>query len=243
MGASVLSVEARGANGKASGRGRQARVKNDECAQSPHFIRFHYNLSIKFCNFFIHKTTTILKDGGHRMNEQIFHRLYDHYHKDVFQFLIYLTKDRLTAEDLSHEVYIRAIKSYGSFRQDASEKTWLFAIAKNVAIDHFRKQKVRNQYGGDGFEWEKEQLISESPSPEYKTMLNEETRQVFDALELCTGDQKIVILLRYIQQMSIQETAEILNWTEAKVKTTQHRAIQRLRETLTKLEGRGTEHA
>ena len=176
-------------------------------------------------------------------HEQLFHRLYDQYHNDVFQFLIYLVKDRPTAEDLSHEVYIRAIRSYEKFRQDSSEKTWLFAIAKNVAIDHFRKVKVRSKHSQDFFDWETEQLIAPQQSPEESALFNEETRRLFEALEQCSGDQKMVVILRYIQQLSIQETAEVLHWTESKVKTTQHRAIQKLKILLAKHHERGNEYA
>ena len=177
------------------------------------------------------------------MKEKLFHRLYDQYHNDVFQFLIYLVKDRSTAEDLSHEVYIRAIKSYEKFRKDSSEKTWLFAIAKNVAIDHFRKISVRSKHSLDFFDWEKEQLLAPQQSPEENALFNEQTRQLFEALEQCSGDQKMVIILRYIQQLSIQETAEVLRWTESKVKTTQHRAIQKLKKLLEEHHERGNEYA
>ena len=184
-----------------------------------------------------------MKDGGQRMNEQLFHRLYDQYHSDVFQFLIYLLKDRSTAEDLSHEVYIRAIRSYKNFRKDSSEKTWLFAIAKNVAIDHFRKVNVRSKHSLEFFDWEKEQLLSPEKSPEQNILFNEQTNQLFEALDQCSGDQKMVIILRYIQQLSIQETATVLQWTESKVKTTQHRAIQKLKMLLKEHHERGNEYA
>ncbi len=177
------------------------------------------------------------------MKEELFHRLYDQYHSDVFQFLIYLVKDRSTAEDLSHEVYIRAIRSYEKFRKDSSEKTWLFAIAKNVAIDHFRKISVRSKHSLEFFDWESEQLVSPQQSPEENALFNEQTRQLFEALEQCSGDQKMVIILRYIQQLSILETAEVLQWTESKVKTTQHRAIQKLKMLLEEHHERGNEYA
>ncbi|MBM7610445.1 RNA polymerase sigma-70 factor (ECF subfamily) [Lysinibacillus composti] len=168
--------------------------------------------------------------------ESIFHRLYDQYHQDVFQFLIYLVKNRTVAEDLSHEVYVRVLKSYERFQGRSSEKTWLFAIAKNVAIDYFRKNSVRSSRNFDAFDWETEQLVSPTKSPELILELNDDLRQLLTALEKCTGDQKMVVIMRYIQELSIAETAEILNWTEAKVKTTQHRAIKNLREILTQNE-------
>lgn len=177
--------------------------------------------------------------GGGNMNEQVFHRLYDDYHYDLFRFLMYMIKDRQAAEDLSHEVYIRAIKAYESFQNKSSEKTWLLAIAKNVAIDYFRKQKVRRKHAFDFYDWETEQLISNEQSPEDLTIFNEKTAQIIKALDLCTGDQKMVIVLRYIQQMSILETATILHWSEAKVKTTQHRAVQKLKSLLQEREKEG----
>lgn len=161
--------------------------------------------------------------------ESIFHRLYDSYHRDVFQFLIYLVKNRSMAEDLSHEVYVRALRSYERFQGRSSEKTWLFAIAKNVAIDYFRKSTVRASRSFDAFNWETEQLVSPDKSPEMVTELQEEMGQLLEALEKCTGDQKMVIIMRYFQELSIAETAAILSWTEGKVKTTQHRAIKQLR--------------
>lgn len=166
------------------------------------------------------------------LHDSVFHRLYDAYHQDVFQFLIYLVKNRSLAEDLSHEVYVRVLRSYDQFSGKSSEKTWLFAIAKNVAIDHFRRQAVRQKHSLDYFDWETEQLHSTAPSPEENVVRNEEFKQLEEALENCTGDQKMVIILRFFQELSISETAQILEWTEAKVKTTQFRAIKVLRERL-----------
>ena len=72
--------------------------------------------------------------------------------------------------------------------------------------------------------------------PEDSVMLNDEMKTLLVALDDCTGDQKMVIIMRYFQELSIAETAQILSWTEGKVKTTQHRAIKALRERLS--EGR-----
>ena len=58
----------------------------------------------------------------------------------------------------------------------------------------------------------------------------------------CTGDQKMVIVMRYFQELSITETAEILNWTEGKVKTTQHRAIKAFRRNCNRAFGEGGNH-
>lgn len=160
------------------------------------------------------------------------------YHQDVFNFLFYLTRNHTISEDLSHEVYVRVLKSYERFEGKSSEKTWLFSIAKNVAIDYFRKKQVRDKHAFSTFDWETEQLVSSSPTPEQFLELNDQIRQLLVALEECTGDQKMVIIMRYIQDLSIQETAEILGWTVSKVKTTQHRALNYLRQLMEHNEGK-----
>lgn len=166
------------------------------------------------------------------MRQAIFHRLYDDYHQDVFNFLIYLVKNRAAAEDLAHEVYVRVLRAYDRFEGKSSEKTWLFSIAKNVAIDYFRKMAVRERHTFATFDWEVEQLVSPTETPEEFAELSDQMRELLEALERCTGDQKMVIVMRYFQELSILETAEILGWNEAKVKTTQHRAIKQLRKIL-----------
>ncbi|EGA89613.1 RNA polymerase sigma factor SigX [Planococcus donghaensis MPA1U2] len=171
------------------------------------------------------------------MKDSVFHRLYDEYHQDVFQFLIYLVKNRHLAEDLMQEVYIRAFRAYDRFEGRSSEKTWLFSIAKNVAIDHFRKAAVRSKHSMEYFDWETQQLVSSEKLPEEVSLLNEDKIFLYKALDSCTGDQKMVVIMRFFQDLSISETAEVLAWTEGKVKTTQHRAIKALREKLIAREG------
>lgn len=166
------------------------------------------------------------------MDDSVFHRLYDEYHHDVFKFLVYLTGDRTQSEDLMHEVYVRVLRAYGGFEQKSTEKTWIFSIAKNVAYDYFRKKNVRNKHHHHSFDWETNELVSTGLLPDEFVFLNDERKQLLKALQTCTEDQKMVIIMRYFQDLSIAETAAILNWTESKTKTTQHRAIQALKKKL-----------
>ncbi|MDW0111652.1 RNA polymerase sigma factor SigX [Sporosarcina saromensis] len=173
------------------------------------------------------------------MDDSVFHRLYEQYHHDVFNFLIYLTGDRHQSEDLMHEVYVRVLRAYAGFEGKSSEKTWLFSIAKNVAIDHFRKKAVRQKHHFDQFDWEESVLVSSTGLPDEVAALNEDMQQLLRVLNTCTGDQKMVIILRYFQELSITKTAETLGWSEGKVKTTQHRAIKVLQKKLNALSEEG----
>ncbi|MBS4173317.1 RNA polymerase sigma factor SigX [Bacillus sp. FJAT-49736] len=171
--------------------------------------------------------------------DSVFKEIYNKYHQDLFQFLIYMVKNRDVAEDLTQEVYIRVLKSYHHFEGKSSEKTWLFSIARNVAIDHFRKQKSLKNRMMEVFDWNKNQVSDLGPLPEEIAMKNENIRLLYQCLDFCTKDQKMVIVLRYLNNLSISETAEILNWSESKVKTTQHRALAALRKWMNEKDQKG----
>ncbi|WLR53148.1 RNA polymerase sigma factor SigX [Bacillus tianshenii] len=160
---------------------------------------------------------------------ELFQQIYERYHQDLFRFIFYMVKNREQTEDLVQEVYIKVLKSYDRFEGKSSEKTWLFSIAKHVTIDWFRKQKRRNIADGMDDELIHAMIDDDSPLPEEIAVLNEEIQQVYACLKTCTDDQRMVIVLRFLQSFSIAETAEVLGWTESKVKTTQHRAMKALK--------------
>ncbi|SES36479.1 RNA polymerase sigma factor SigX [Salipaludibacillus aurantiacus] len=168
-----------------------------------------------------------------------FERLYETYHHQLFQYLFYLVRSRETAEELVQEVYIKVLNSYETFEGKSSEKTWLYSVAKHVAIDWIRKQtRKKRKSDGKEYEWTEREFEVEdrAPLPEEIIVQKDEVQQVYRMLEKCSEDQQQVVLLRFVQSLSISETAEILGWTESKVKTTQHRAIKTLKKHLEKAE-------
>lgn len=188
--------------------------------------------------------TTIFMNGCGEMMNSVFHDLYEKYHQEIYQFIYYMTKNRETAEDLVQEVYIRILKAYERFEGKSSEKTWMYSIARNVTIDYFRKQKGWKDKIFANFDWNRQSIEDYQPVPEEVAILNEDIQNLYQCLNRCTTNQRSVIILRYIQGMSIAETAEILTWSESKVKTTQHRAlkaIKKLLEDLSAKEGSGIE--
>lgn len=160
--------------------------------------------------------------------EDTFQKIYEKYHHDLFQFLFYMVKNREQAEDLVQEVYIRVLKSYDKFEGRSSEKTWLFSIARHVAIDWFRKQKKIRHRLLEKFDWDKQQIEDNQPMPDEVTLQNEQIQWMYRSLDICSIDQRSVLILRYLQELSITETAEALGWSSSKVKTTQHRALKQL---------------
>ncbi|WP_223703511.1 RNA polymerase sigma factor SigX [Sutcliffiella deserti] len=169
----------------------------------------------------------------------VFQELYEKYHHDVFQFLFYMVKNKEQAEDLVQEVYIKVLRSYDRFEGKSSEKTWLFSIAKHVAIDSFRKQKGWKSKLLETFDWNTQQVKDNAPLPEEIAVQNDQVQQMYQCLDKCKVDHRLVLILRYIQALSIQETAQILGWTESKVKTTQHRALKVLKAHMEELQEKG----
>ncbi|MGE8203689.1 RNA polymerase sigma factor SigX [Heyndrickxia sp. NPDC080065] len=161
--------------------------------------------------------------------ENQFYQFYEKYHQSLFQFLFYMVKSREQAEDLVQEVYIRVLKSYHQFENRSSEKTWVFSIARHVAIDSFRKQKRWKHRIADTFDFETNQISDHSPLPEDIALQNESIQLMYRCLNNCKIDHRMVLILRYIQSLTISETAAVLGWTEGKVKTTQHRALKALK--------------
>ncbi|MFA9559989.1 RNA polymerase sigma factor SigX [Evansella sp. AB-rgal1] len=166
-----------------------------------------------------------------------FDRLYVTYHHSLFQYLFYMVRNREVAEELVQEVYMKVLTYYGSFRGNSSEKTWMYSIAKHVGIDYIRSNnRQKRKWKGKQYEYGEVAyaIPDQAPLPDELLLHKDELQHVYRSLEKCTIEQQQVILLRYVQSFSIFETASILGWSEAKVKTTQHRAIKMLKQLLVK---------
>lgn len=150
-------------------------------------------------------------------NETIEH-LFELYADEIYRYARYSTPESVDAKDVVQEVFLRAIRSWDSFRRDASPRTWLFQIARNYIYDLLRKKRVERSY----LEKHKPDLSEVSVPFETLVVLEQAVTQL-------THDKREVFTLRGVQDFSIQETAKILGWSQSKVKTTFHRAIRDLR--------------
>ncbi|MBU9712491.1 RNA polymerase sigma factor [Evansella tamaricis] len=151
------------------------------------------------------------------------------YSDDVYHFLIYRIGFR-EAEDLMQEVFIRAWKGMDSYNGDASPKTWLLSIARNLALDEYRSNKKRIWQKMISFE-PKHDIRSEE-TPEEILQWNERKRQIYHGIRKLKGNYRDVMILKGIQELSVKETASALNWSENKVRLTYFRAKDALKREL-----------
>jgi RNA polymerase sigma-70 factor, ECF subfamily len=147
------------------------------------------------------------------------------YSDRIYTFLVYRmgTSD---VEDLVQEVFIRALNSMDSFKRNANPKTWLYSIARNLAIDELRK-KQRQRLSITSFSQSNHEAAS-LETPETLLFLNEENRELLAKINKLKTNYRDVLLLRGMNGLDVKETAEILNWTENKVRVTYHRACKKL---------------
>ncbi|WP_100333854.1 RNA polymerase sigma factor [Bacillus alkalisoli] len=161
-------------------------------------------------------------------NEQQISDWFQQYSDDIYQFLLYRLSST-DVEDHVQEVFIKAFRGSKRFKGDSSPKTWLFSIARNVAIDELRKRKREKWKSMLLFENKsKEEQGSTDLTPEKLYFLSEEHKEIITAIHSLNDTYQEVLIMRGVKELSVEETAEVLGWSHAKVRSTHYRAKQAL---------------
>nr|WP_309101105.1 sigma-70 family RNA polymerase sigma factor [Fredinandcohnia onubensis] len=155
-----------------------------------------------------------------------FEELYDLFFLDVYKFLISFTGNLNDAEDLTHEVFIKVLKSASKFNNQCTLKTWILSIAKHTAIDFHRRKKFTSLFNDNFFN----SIRSNEKTPEDFVEINEQRRMLKDVLNSLKPQHRAIVILRGINDLSIKETAQVLGFSESKVKVEYHRAIKLIKE-------------
>lgn len=167
--------------------------------------------------------------------EQRIREIYHAHYQDVYYFLLHFTGNRSDAEDLTQEVFTRALKGLAKFDGRVALKTWLFSIAKYAAIDHYHKQKVRSLFSENWLM----RLTTHEESPESILTKRENAQELKQAIQKLKPHYRLVLILRCIEEYSIKETAEIMGVSESKVKVNTHRALKLIKEMMEQTEEGG----
>lgn len=154
--------------------------------------------------------------------------IYHLHYLDVYRFLICFSGNQTDAEDLTQEVFIRVLNQISDLNRVTNLKTWIFSIAKHIAIDHYRKKRFSTIFSEGFFK----QLISTEKEPNDQIEQNEIRKSVHLAIAKLKPHFRTVIILRGINEFSIKETSEILQCSESKVKVDYHRALKELKKKL-----------
>ncbi|ADU32334.1 RNA polymerase sigma factor [Evansella cellulosilytica] len=153
-----------------------------------------------------------------------FDELYFKYSDRIYSYILLMVGDKQIAEDLTQETFVKMFRNREQFQEQSQFSTWLISIARNCTIDYLRKQKPL-------FLWPFDRLtsITAKDTVEMKVEKNEAVGELYRQISMLKQKYKEVIILRKIQELSIKETADILGWSEGKVKMVTHRAMEKLR--------------
>jgi len=151
------------------------------------------------------------------------------------------TETEETARDLLQETFFQVLRSLPDFRGESKLSTWLYSVAKNVALARYRDDKRRSPLEEETLTRVAAQQDARpsSPSgsppswdPAEETARNEKRTLVHEALEELTSNYRQVIELRDLKELSTEETAERLGLTRVNVRVRLHRARKKLRDVL-----------
>ena len=145
----------------------------------------------------------------------------------MFRFFLRSLNHHEDAEDLTQRVFIRIYRSAERYLPHAKFSTWIFTIARNLLIDEIKKRKRRPQMVFDEY-IERAGEVEGGQSAELTEILMKQ-------LDLIPENHRTALLLRVQRELSYREIAEVMQSTEASVKTWSHRARLDLRKSLSNL--------
>jgi RNA polymerase sigma-70 factor, ECF subfamily len=152
-----------------------------------------------------------------------FEALYRSCAGELFAYVAALLRDRSAAEDVTALAFERAYRRRGLFEaRRGSERAWLFAIARNAALDELRRRRRSGRLIGE--------VPDEAPDGDTDDELAERRLLVRRALAELEAHEREVILLKFVGRLSNAELARVLKCSETAAGTRLHRAIVRLRE-------------
>jgi RNA polymerase sigma-70 factor (ECF subfamily) len=166
-----------------------------------------------------------------------FEELVRRHQRRVYRYLLMMVRDPDEADNLTQECFLRAYRNLAAFRGESSAETWLLRIATNLALDRVKDRKAsfwRRMLGLDDEENEPimAAYASPQPSPERQLLAHEEVEAVWKAAESLSQQQRAVFVLRFVEEMELQEIAEVLGLGVASVKTHLLRALRAVRRQL-----------
>lgn len=172
--------------------------------------------------------------GLRRRDPETLDRLIEEYQHRLLRYLVYLTANREFAEDLFQETWMRVLERGATYNGRSRFDTWLFAIARHLVIDASRKKTslslealTEPQDGGAPMEF-----AGNMPSPHDSLDRRETGRRIGSALTHLEVAQREVVMLRFQEDMSLDEIAQVTGAPLSTVKSRLYRGLQALRPVL-----------
>lgn len=156
---------------------------------------------------------------------RLFAILYDHYIDSIYRFVYYKTRHKETAEDIVSQTFFKALQSIKKVDLEKSFSAWLYRIARNQVIDHYRQKRTHADIDDMWDLGEEADLIGDlDRSASFK--------KVEKYLKNLQPEERDIIILRVWQELSYKEISEVLGKSEGACKMSFSRSIEKLRKTV-----------
>lgn len=149
-------------------------------------------------------------------------KLYQDYFTVVYKYILSVSHDPLTAEEITQETFFKALKKIDEFRGDSSIRVWLCQIAKNTYYDHEKRQARHTQLP--------EEYGEPVESVEDAFFMSADTKEIHRILHRMREPYKEVFSLRTFGELSFSDIAELFGKSESWARVTYHRARMMIRE-------------
>jgi RNA polymerase sigma-70 factor (ECF subfamily) len=169
--------------------------------------------------------------GLKRQDPALMEQLIEQYQHRLLRYLLFLTGKREVAEDLFQETWMRVLVRGGQYNGKARFDTWLFTIARNLAIDLSRKRTVLSLDAlSDSDEEDRPfEVPSAGPSPLDQFQTRESSAQVAEALLQMDANYREVLVLRFHEELSLEEIATVTHAPLSTVKSRLYRGMAALK--------------
>jgi RNA polymerase sigma-70 factor (ECF subfamily) len=171
------------------------------------------------------------------LREEEFDSLVRAQQRRIFRLLMTLVRDEDAADTLTQECFLRAYRRRASFRGESTVETWLARIAVNLATDHVRSRRVA--FWKRLFSTARRDASAPLPdppapqaSPERAAIARQEASRVWAAAERLPAQQKTAFLLRFAEEMTLEEIAGAMGLNDGTIKAHLHRAVTAVRAAL-----------
>ena len=156
---------------------------------------------------------------------EAFGELYDHYVTMVHRYVYHRVGDRATAEDVTSETFVRALRRIDSLSfQGRDVGAWLVTIARNIVLDHVKSSRYRLEVATADMR----DADRATDGPEDAVVQHLANRELLACVQRLGSEQQECIVLRFIHGLSVSETAAIMGKKDGAIKALQHRAVRRL---------------
>ncbi|TCZ69870.1 RNA polymerase sigma factor SigW [Paenibacillus albiflavus] len=188
-------------------------------------------------NYMETRLAKLARNGDRRA----FAELVELYKDKIYHLGYRMLGNRQEAEDIVQETFMRLYSNLHRYDENQKFSTWIFRIAANLCIDRLRKRKVTYSLDaevndGEGNDYYA-MMSSDEDTPEKQVIVSETQRQIRKVIDNMPDKYKSIIVLRYLQDLSLQEISDVLDMPITTIKTRLHRGREYLRK---KLEASGT---